>query len=90
MTIIISRKLMQKIRNKEIRFHLGGLGHKIYLIRGYKYGFKYCAKCKWMYYLPEGDRCPEGHRIRSSPRLNDSRREWLKSKKRIKVSAILK
>jgi len=87
MTIIIRRKIMEKIRRKELRFHLGtGFGgKKIYLIRSYKTGFRYCPKCERLYYLPQDLRCPYGHRIRLKPRYNVSRKHL--EVKRIRVTA---
>jgi len=90
MPIVISRTIMRKIRRREIRFHLGGQGRKIYIIRSYANGFRYCVKCARKYYMPDGLRCPFGHKLRSSPRCNDSRKMWLKRPeiKRIKLSDI--
>lgn len=84
--IIIYRRVMEKIRRKEIRFHLGGLGRKIYLIRGYKYGFKYCRTCSRMYYLPEDVKCPFGHRLRHKPRNRTQHKLMLKTVKRVALS----
>jgi hypothetical protein len=84
--VILYRRIMEKIRRKEIRFHLGGLGRKIYLIRGYKYGFKYCRTCDRMYYMPDAVKCPFGHRLRHKPRNHIQHKLMLKTVKRVVLS----
>jgi hypothetical protein len=84
--VIIYRRIMEKIRRKEIRFHLGGLGRKIYMVRSYKTGFKFCRTCDRMYYMPDAVRCPFGHVLRHKPRDNIRRKIMLKSVKRVVLS----